>query len=79
MNAIVQKWGNSAAVRLPAPLLKELNLAPGEQVAITVEDGRIVIAPVQHRYSLDYLLAGITPENRHEALDFGAAVGREAL
>lgn len=79
MNAIVQKWGNSAAVRLPAPLLKELNLAPGEQVAITVEDGRIVIAPVRHRYSLDGLLAGITPENRHEGLDFGAAVGREAL
>ena len=28
-------------------------------------------------YDLDELVAAITPENRHEEIDFGPAVGRE--
>lgn len=28
-------------------------------------------------YSLEELLAGITPENRHELIDWGPPVGRE--
>jgi len=79
MEAIVQKWGNSAAVRIPAPLLKEVNLAAGEPIEITTEDGKIVIAPIRNRFRLADLLAGVTPENRHAEIDFGPAVGREAL
>jgi antitoxin MazE len=30
-------------------------------------------------YSLNELLAGMTPENRHDEVDFGAPVGREVF
>jgi antitoxin MazE len=32
----IAKWGNSFAVRLPASLIKELNLREGEEVEIEV-------------------------------------------
>lgn len=79
MEAVVHKWGNSAAVRLPATLLKEVKLSAGEQIEITTEDGRIIIAPVRNKYRLADLLAGVTAENRHEEIDFGLPVGREVL
>ncbi|MBI3150428.1 MAG: AbrB/MazE/SpoVT family DNA-binding domain-containing protein [Betaproteobacteria bacterium] len=79
MEAVIQKWGNSAAVRLPATMLKEVNLAPGERVEIKSEDGRIVITPLKTRYRLADLLAGVTAENLHAEVDAGAALGREAL
>ena len=79
MPSVVQMWGNSAAVRLPSHVLKEAKLAPGEQVAITAEQGRIVIAPLRSEFRLDELLARITPKNRHETVDFGGPRGREVI
>jgi hypothetical protein len=32
---------------------------------------------IKRVYSLEELLAGITPENRHELIDWGPPVGRE--
>jgi antitoxin MazE len=37
INMQVSRWGNSLAVRLPAALVKELGLAAGDDVKITVE------------------------------------------
>jgi antitoxin MazE len=79
MESVVHKWGNSAAVRLPALLLKEVHLSTGALIEITAENGRIVIAPVRGKYKLEDLLAGVTEENRHEEADFGPPVGHEAL
>jgi antitoxin MazE len=36
----VAKWGNSLAVRLPATVVKALNLKEGDQVEITVAGDR---------------------------------------
>jgi antitoxin MazE len=33
----IAKWGNSLAVRLPAALVEELGLAPGDEVAVLPE------------------------------------------
>jgi antitoxin MazE len=78
MNYYVRKWGNSAAVRLPASALAAVGLKPDDPVEVREENGRIVIEPVRTRQvSLDELLAGITPENRHEETDWGPAMGKE--
>lgn len=66
-------------VRLPAPLLQETNLAVGQLIEITVENGKIVIAPIRNRFRLEDLLAGVTPENKHAEIDFGQSVCRETL
>jgi len=78
MRIEVQKWGNSAAVRLPAHVLKALGLVLGDHLELSTEGGQIVLARAQPEYKLDDLLAGITKANRHAAVEFGPPVGGEA-
>ena len=78
MRATVKKWGNSAAVRIPASVMQAMHLDLDEVVDVREEAGRIVIEPVRQKaYDLDELLRGITPQNRHEAVDFGPPAGKE--
>lgn len=78
MKATVKKWGNSAAVRIPASVMQAMHLDLDEVVDIREEAGRIVMEPVRPRaYDLGELLRGITPKNRHEAIDFGPPEGKE--
>lgn len=75
----IKKWGNSASVRLPIAIMQAAALSVDDVVDIQVEDGRIIIIPVRAKeYSLDSLLAGVTADNVHDEIDFGAPVGREA-
>jgi antitoxin MazE len=78
MKATVKKWGNSAAVRIPASLMQAMHLDLDEVVEVREEAGRIVIEPVRQKtYDLDNLLKGITLKNRHEAVEFGPPEGKE--
>ena len=72
----IQKWGNSAALRVPASALKEAGFEIGQRLYLSVSDGRLCLEPFQE--SLDALVARITPENRHgQRLDHNPA-GNEA-
>jgi antitoxin MazE len=74
----IRKWGNSDAVRLPASVLSAAGLKVGDPVLLRAERGRIVIEnPALSGPTLDELLEGITPENCHEAFDWGPPVGKE--
>jgi len=80
MRATVKKWGNSAAVRMPAAVMEEARLEIDQPVEVRVEDGRVVIEPIKApEFTLDALLAGVTRDNLHEEKSFGPPVGREAL
>lgn len=80
MEVTIKKWGNSAAVRIPVAVLVAADVALDQVVEVREDGGRIVIEPVRKtRYSLKELVAGITPNNTHSAVDFGVPVGREAL
>ena len=80
MRVTVKKWGNSASVRIPAGIMDAARLCLDDQVDVREEDGRIVIEPIRtNEYDLAQLLAGITPENLHTEVDFGAPAGRELL
>lgn len=79
MEVIVKKWGNSAAVRIPAAVLEEARFTLEQHVEIRAEDGHVVIEPIrQKEFDLDALLAGITDENRHTPVDFGKPAGQES-
>ncbi|HLY24952.1 MAG TPA: AbrB/MazE/SpoVT family DNA-binding domain-containing protein [Aggregatilineales bacterium] len=79
MNTHVQRWGNSLAVRIPKAFADEAGLHANDEIEITVQDGQIVLKPRKaQEYSLDELLAGITPENRPGEWDMGPAVGKES-
>lgn len=76
MRVVVQKWGNSAALRIPAPALKDAGMQVGQSLDLRVEGGKLVIAPA--RESLEDLLAKMTPENGHDLVLEGPAAGAEA-
>ena len=76
MRVTVRKWGNSAAVRLPASIMQATQLELGEVVDMRKDQGRIVIERViPKKYDLSELLKGITNKNKHRAIDFGPALG----
>ena len=79
MKAKIRKWGNSAAVRIPAGVLTSARIELNEVVEIREETGRIVIEPIlQKTYDLDALLKGINTKNLHEHVDSGPPQGNES-
>ena len=57
--------GNSLALRIPRDLARRLSVLEGSSAALSVEAGRLTIAPVEDApvYTLDELLAGLTDDN----------------
>jgi antitoxin MazE len=74
----VTKWGNSLGVRIPKDIANQVGLQSGSPVDVVAEGNRIVISPRRPRYTLEEILANVTPEIR-EAFDWGPDVGREVV
>lgn len=72
------KWGNSIAVRIPAAFIKDIGASEGQCADLSLQDGKLVITPVEGPvYDLDELLAA-WPEGEHdEETDWGPPVGNE--
>ena len=78
MKVIVKKWGNGAAVRIPASVMAAAALSLDQAVHVREEAGRIVIEPIRDKaFNLADLASGITKDNRHDPVDTGPSVGRE--
>ena len=79
MNAIIQKWGNSQAIRLPKALLETANLKENEQIQILAEPNKIVIKKIEipkHR-TLKERLANFDGDYVFQEWDTGGPVGKE--
>lgn len=77
----VQKWGNSQGLRFSKAILEEAHIKVGDEVEITVQDGKIVVEPSQRvrgRIKIEALIAEMPPEYEVEEVDWGDAVGTEA-
>lgn len=79
INGTVKRWGNSPAVRIPATIMQALNLNIDDEIKIDLIEGKLVIEPVLKDpvFSLEQLVSGITPDNIHDAIDWGDPVGKE--
>ena len=76
----VQKWGNSQGVRVPLKLLEEAKLALGDEVDVTVQEGRLIVSPSQRirgKYRLEELIARMPEDYEAAEEDWGPPVGRE--
>ena len=78
MEVIVKKWGNSAAVRIPAAAMETARLALEQPVDVRAEAGRVIIEPIRKKeYDIRKLIRRISKKNCHAPVDFGKPVGRE--
>ena len=78
MKTTVKKWGNSAAVRIPASVMVAMHLTLDDLVEVREDAGRIIIEPTRPKtYDLKELLRGINAQNLHAPVDFGPPSGNE--
>lgn len=77
----LQKWGNSTGVRLPKKVIEAAKLKPNQPLAVSLKGRSIVLTPVSENddFTLEKMLAGVTPENVHSAVDWGPDVGAEII
>ncbi len=57
MELSIQKWGNSAAVRLPTELLGLLKVSLGDRLSVNVQPDGVLLKAARPVYSLADLLA----------------------
>ena len=76
MRITLKKWGNSVGLRLPKVFLAQLGVQEQQEVELSITDNVITIK--KPSVSLRELVAQITPENRHDEIDWGPPVGKEA-
>jgi len=78
MNATIQKWGNSLALRIPKSVAQQIRVGEGDDVELRVDGQGLVVRPARRRYRLAELLRKITDTNRHCETDWGKPTGEEA-
>ncbi len=74
---VIRQWDDSPVVAIPAAVMEAAHFKLNQAVQVRAENGRIIVEPAAQELTLDVLLAGITPENRHQEIDIGPPVGRE--
>lgn len=79
MRTVIQKWGNSQAIRLPKAVLKMANFVENEPVQIIAKGNRIIIekADKSRHKTLKERLAGFDGEYVFQEWDTGSPVGNE--
>lgn len=70
MTAFVKKWGNSLAIRIPNSIAERFSIEQGTELEMRVEDNEIKLVPKKKKPTLEELLSKVTPENRHDEIDF---------
>lgn len=80
MQVTIKRWGNSAAIRLPAAIMEAFHLRLDQTVEIREEHGRIVIDPVHPEpedIDIEAICAQLNPNEKPELIDFGPPRGSE--
>lgn len=62
MKLNIQKWGNSAAVRLPAAILAQLGLKAGDVVDADIAGNTVTLRAAKRRYTAAELNAQCDPK-----------------
>ncbi|MDY7577964.1 AbrB/MazE/SpoVT family DNA-binding domain-containing protein [Herbaspirillum sp. RTI4] len=82
MELSIQKWGNSAAVRLPTELLSQLKVVLGDKLTVDVRADGVMLKAKRPSYVLADLIAQCDPSAAApadlDAWHHTTPVGREA-
>lgn len=83
--AVVRRWGNSLALRIPRDIAAALGLDESTEVELDARDGKLVVVPKRvPEYSLDDLLSKCKPSHFRQSEEethwlTEGPVGKEAL
>ena len=78
MKTLIQRWGNSLALRIPKTFAEEISVREGDEVEMNVARGRLVVAPRPPcDYHLTDLVAEIRPDNLHKEIVTEGPRGKE--
>ena len=78
MEARVQKWGNSAGIRIPSSILKSLNIKTNDILNIIQEDDKIIISiPKKKTISLSDRFKEYNGKNLAKDFSWDENIGRE--
>ena len=78
MEARLQKWGNSAGVRIPSSILKSLNIKTNDILNIEQEEDKIVISiPKKKKISLEERIKNYHSDNLAKDFSWDEPVGKE--
>lgn len=66
----VLRWGNSLAIKIPAPMARAVDLRHGSEVDVRREKEHLVVEPLRAAPTLEQLLAGVTAENQHREFEW---------
>ena len=78
MEARVQKWGNSAGIRIPSSILKSLNIKTNDILNIIQEDDKIIISiPKKKKVSLSDRFKEYNGKNLAKDFSWDENIGRE--
>lgn len=81
----LRKLGGSVVMAVPKKILSLVDLDAGSTVELSVEEGRLIVAPAKRRrYTLDELLSrcrpgDLAPRSKDRAWLASGPVGREEL
>ena len=75
----IKHWGNNLGVRLPAAIARAAHLRVDQRVSIAVEDGRVVVTPMQDPpLTLEQRLARFDPRSHGgEVMSADERIGAE--
>jgi antitoxin MazE len=77
MQAVIKKWGNSLALRLPQHIVADLRMMEGATVSLSVENESLIVKATRKHYKLADLLAAHKKEANHAETDWSKPVGEE--
>ena len=74
----IKRWGNNLGVRLPVGIAREAHLHADQRIRVAVENGRVVITPLEiEQLTLEQRLARFDPVRHGGEAMPTAAVGAE--
>ena len=79
MTAKISKWGNSQGLRMPKDIMESLQLHIGDNIDISIVDGKVILEPIKKdilNYDLNELISKI-PNNYEVKEEFNTILGKE--
>ncbi len=78
MEVRIQKWGNSAGIRIPSSILKSLKIKTNDVLNIEQQEDKIVISiPKKRKISLEEKFKNYNGDNLAKDFSWDDSMGRE--